>query len=596
MKKGLRPKLTPVNNDCQSPDAEAMMGGLGFDDIVTSSPTKDRLSNSPKKKKKDRYRDTPSPKSILDRDALVEALNSHNILLKDGQLDIFYATLHRSGYPPDLKEFVSELRHGGDTGGLVASVDGGDDDDSTHENKTSVINNFGRTKNAISARPGRRVHRLPDSFLNFLSSDDCDFVTLTSKIASCHTSADKSTTKIIIQLHDGHNVESVIMRHDKSRVTQCVSSQVGCAMACTFCATGTMGMRGNLSTGEILEQMVHGSRVLASAVHHFDDDIVGNRVLTKVDSSRRMDLVRNVVFMGMGEPLNNYDNVLAACRALIDRRLWNLKHNRVTVSTVGVPTRMRDLTRDLPEVNLALSLHAPNQKARERIVPAARGTPIESLIEALDWHMMALARRKNFLDNPQGEEEFNTIERQVASKKKRAMIEYVMLEGDTTTIEAAHQLGKLCEGRHLVVNLIPYNKTDVKDKLSCPSDTQMREFQKVVQSYGSFCTIRRTMGADIDGACGQLVVNEEENNLRRDRVVDIEDGPFARKDEVMSTQKKPYVNATKRRNTLYEATDKGGSNTDVSDVWVRRFTVATLVAATCFFTSCAFFLFQKRKR
>jgi sorting nexin-8 len=314
-----------------------------------------------------------------------------------------------------------------------------------------------------------------------------------------------------------------------------------------------------------------------------------------------MDLVRNVVFMGMGEPLNNYDNVLAACKALIDRRLWNLSHNRVTVSTVGVPSRMRDLTRDLPEVNLALSLHAPNQKARERIVPAARGTPIESLIDALDGHMMAplaARRKKKLLDNPpQGEEVFNTIERQVASKKKRAMVEYVMLEGDTTTIEAAHQLGKLCEGRQLVVNLIPYNKTDVKDKLSCPSDTQMREFQKVVQSYGSFCTIRRTMGADIAGACGQLVVNKEEKNkVRRDHVVDIEDGPFVRKDEVMSTQTRRNIHVTKRRNTVHDAANKEGSNFVDSDVWVRRFTVATLVAATCFVTSSAIFLFQKRKR
>ena len=163
-----------------------------------------------------------------------------------------------------------------------------------------------------------------------------------------------------------------------------------------------------------------------------------------------MDLVRNVVFMGMGEPLNNYDNVLGACRAMIDRRLWNLAHNRVTVSTVGVPSRMRDLTRDLPEVNLALSLHAPDQSTRERIVPAARGTPIESLIEALDGHMMALAKRRGeqrllAADNPQGSDrggggtigdggdgdgavgvEFDLEERKAASKRKRAMIEYVM--------------------------------------------------------------------------------------------------------------------------------------------------------------------------
>lgn len=190
-------------------------------------------------------------------------------------------------------------------------------------------------------------------------------------------------------------------------------------MGCTFCATGTMGIRGNLCSGEILEQVVHASRILAS-------DTKGRNEKT------RLDLIRNIVFMGMGEPLNNYANVLTTCRALIDRRLWNLAHNRVTVSTVGVTSRMRDLTHDLPEVNLALSLHAPNQKMREAIVPAAKGSPIESLIDALDEHMMAFAKRK-LLENPQesssneqDNREFNSDERVTASKKKRAMIEYVM--------------------------------------------------------------------------------------------------------------------------------------------------------------------------
>jgi len=190
-------------------------------------------------------------------------------------------------------------------------------------------------------------------------------------------------------------------------------------MGCTFCATGTMGIRGNLCSGEILEQVVHASRILAKDANNRKENT-------------RTDLIRNIVFMGMGEPLNNYANVLTTCRSLIDRRLWNLAHNRVTVSTVGVTSRMKDLTRDLPEVNLALSLHAPNQKMREAIVPAAKGTPIESLIEALDDHMMAFAKRKS-LENPQesstalhGDREFNNHDRVVASKKKRAMIEYVM--------------------------------------------------------------------------------------------------------------------------------------------------------------------------
>ena len=248
-------------------------------------------------------------------------------------------------------------------------------------------------------------------------------------------------------------------------------SHCSCAMGCTFCATGTMGIRGNLSSGEILEQLVHASKILVSSYQSREIgsnlDVSGfqctveNKENVSKDSNnliddgneindmrqsqtplsrkkkrkeKRLDLIRNVVFMGMGEPLNNYTNVLAACRALIDRRLWNLAHNRVTVSTVGIPSRMRDLTRDLPEVNLALSLHAPNQSMREKIVPAAKGTPIESLIEALDSHMMALTkkelpgtRQESDNDDIVGDEaEFNLEQRQSASKKKRAMIEYVM--------------------------------------------------------------------------------------------------------------------------------------------------------------------------
>ena len=127
--------------------------------------------------------------------------------------------------------------------------------------------------------------------------------------------------------------------------------------------------------------------------------------------------------------------------------------------------------------------------------------------------------------------------------------------GDTTTIEAAHKLGKLCEGRHLVVNLIPYNKTDVKDELSCPSEEHMREFQRIVSSYGSFCTIRRTMGADIAGACGQLVVAGEEEKSRRmeQQLADIEDGPF-RVDE-SGKPRPPIAAAKKRKEVVMETHD-----------------------------------------
>lgn len=386
-----------------------------------------------------RYRDPLSPKPILDRAAFLQSIKSNGIVLKNGQLDLFYQLLHRSGYPP-LHEFVAGLQgRGGEV--TVSSNDDEEDKEDVSVLSNLVASKF-RTKNAVSSRPGRSRPQFPKSLLSYLAKNTEEFATITSRVQLYKTSSDGSTTKIAVELQDGHVVESVLMRHE-SRVTICVSSQVGCAMGCTFCATGTMGIRGNLSSGEILEQLVHGSQILASSLETPDSDghlgtdvVIGEDKADGGKQKRPLDLIRNVVFMGMGEPLNNYTNVLAACRALIDRRLWNLAHNHVTVSTVGVPSRMRDLTRDLPEVNLALSLHAPNQSMREKIVPAAKGTPIESLIEALDEHMMALAGRKR--NSPHGSAvggtdataltEFSSDERHFASKKKRAMIEYVMRE------------------------------------------------------------------------------------------------------------------------------------------------------------------------
>lgn len=316
--------------------------------------------------------------------------------------------------------------------------------------------------------------------------------------------------------------------------------------------------------------------------------------------------------MGMGEPLNNYQNVLTTCRALINRKLWNLAYNHVTVSTVGVPSKMKALTRDLPEVNLALSLHAPNQRMREEIVPSARGTPIESLIEALDEHMMAiLKQRRRDAGNPQGsdqdvtsssvksaveDDEFNEEERVSASKKKRAMIEYVMLTGDTSTIEAAHQLGQLCKGRHLVVNLIPYNKTNVKDKLSCPSEEHMQEFRNIVSSYGSFCTIRRTMGADIAGACGQLVVEEEEKKQKA--VLDIEDyGSIGGKTNgVVGKKEKRSSTVTRKSNQSDRLDSEDTVKAEEDDPLVWKLKLASGIAVVGLVVSSTLLLVQKRKR
>ena len=286
----------------------------------------------------------------------------------------------------------------------------------------------------------------------------------------------------------------------------------------------------------------------------------------------------------MIEPLNNYDNVLTACKAMIDRRRWNLAHGRVTVSTVGVTPNMRRLTQDLPEVNLALSLHAPNQPMREAIVPTAKMYQIQDMVEALDEHMMALVKAKS------QDGTFNDSERKSASKRKRAMIEYVMLKGDTSTFECAHQLGKLCENKQLVVNLIPYNQTDVKDKLSCPSEEHMKEFQRIVTSYGSFCTIRRTMGADIAGACGQLVVAKEK---QENKVVvgDIEDLGQSRKSDAKA---RPVIKAT-RQSPKVERDDLSGQNETNIEKWIKPLAIGTAISASICLVSIGLVM-QKRRR
>lgn len=222
------------------------------------------------------------------------------------------------------------------------------------------------------------------------------FSLMTTTVADCCTSRDGSTTKMVVELQDGHRVESVVMRHDKGRVTLCVSSQVGCKMGCTFCATGTLGELGNLTCGEVLEQLVHAQRLFApggamnTATASDEDD---SATKTAVRVSGRGTGVRNVVFMGMGEPLNNYDAVLAALGPMTDPQCFAIARARCTVSTVGVVPRMRRLVKDAPGVSLALSLHAPNQSLREKIVPTATAYKLPALMAALDHYLASVGVR-----------------------------------------------------------------------------------------------------------------------------------------------------------------------------------------------------------
>ncbi|CAM9237946.1 unnamed protein product, partial [Pylaiella littoralis] len=366
------------------------------------------------------------------------------------------------------------------------------------------------------------------------------FAVLTSTVVETQRSED-GTVKLLVRLQDGQMVETVVIQHNGThpRTTLCVSSQVGCQMACTFCATGTMGLKGDLTAGEILEQVLHASRVSP---------------------------IRNVVFMGMGEPLNNYDAVLASIRGMSDSRMFKLSPRHITLSTVGVVPRMKQLTIDAPETQLALSLHAPNQELRNRIVPSARAYRLDKLMDALDGHLrgpaapapatttkaaadvVALAAEQQRVPVENGEtkasehdeaegaaevavegggggaaaaaagggaDEAGAVETiagviMVGGKGagRRALIEYVMLAGVNDTEECGRELGELLKGRNVLVNLIPYNPTYApgSEEFQEPTEEALQKFRAIVHEHGLLVTIRRHHGRDIDGACGQLAV------------------------------------------------------------------------------------------
>eukprot|EP01059_Diplonema_ambulator_P019476 TRINITY_DN3280_c0_g1_i1.p1 TRINITY_DN3280_c0_g1~~TRINITY_DN3280_c0_g1_i1.p1 ORF type:complete len:419 (+),score=148.23 TRINITY_DN3280_c0_g1_i1:53-1309(+) len=298
---------------------------------------------------------------------------------------------------------------------------------------------------------------LPKAVVNML---DKDFVRCTSKIVERRESKD-GTIKLIIQLQDKMEVETVIIPMSPGYSTVCLSSQVGCAMGCTFCATGMLGLKGNLTAGEICEQLVHAK------------DVAGPS-----------NTIRNVVFMGMGEPLHNYDNVLTAAQTFVDQKTFSLPSSGVTISTVGVVHGIKKLARDAPWVRLAFSLHSPEQETRKVIIPSANKFPLEDIIDAIDYY--------------------------TEKSKAKVMIEFTVLKGTNDDEETAHKMGKLLTGKHVQVNLIPYNPTSVKEEYQIPSEEAVETmWQILVKSYNLKCTIRQQHGVDIGGACGQLALTRD---------------------------------------------------------------------------------------
>ena len=279
------------------------------------------------------------------------------------------------------------------------------------------------------------------------------------------------TRKTVWRLFDGALVESVLMRYP-GRVTVCVSSQAGCGMNCPFCATGQAGLTRNMSTAEIVEQVLAGARGLRASDRTGDPS--GDRVGHPFGNR-----ITNVVFMGMGEPMANYRAVIGAVRRLTDPSPdgFGLSQRGVTVSTVGLVPAMEKLAAEHLAVTLAVSLHAPDDELRDQLVPVNTRWKVREVLAAA-WQYAAITKR-------------------------RVSIEYALIKDVNDQAWRADLLGKLLRGHLVHVNLIPLNPTPgSRWTASRPEDE--REFVRRLVAHGVPVTVRDTRGREIDGACGQL--------------------------------------------------------------------------------------------
>lgn len=287
------------------------------------------------------------------------------------------------------------------------------------------------------------------------------FPICTVTVVATQISQDKSTEKVLFKLHDGGNVEGVLMHFKDGRKTVCISSEVGCPLKCKFCASGTLLFKRELTGEEIADQVIYFGRMLR----------------------RRGERLNHVVYMGIGEPLRNYDNVMQSIKILMDDQFLGLGARKITVSTAGIADKIRTFADEPFQVNLALSLHAPTQELREKIMPIAKRYKLDELIEAIRYYL--------------------------EKTNRRISLEYVMLNEINDSEKCAHDLVKLITTRlrdqkHLIhVNLIPYNATDISGITGSPKE-QIRKFRDIILEAHIPATIRVSLGQDIAAACGQL--------------------------------------------------------------------------------------------
>ncbi|MFB7159842.1 MULTISPECIES: 23S rRNA (adenine(2503)-C(2))-methyltransferase RlmN [unclassified Lysinibacillus] len=272
------------------------------------------------------------------------------------------------------------------------------------------------------------------------------------------------TIKFLFQLQDGYSIETVLMRHEYGN-SVCVTTQVGCRIGCTFCASTLGGLKRHLLAGEIVEQVVKVQQTL---------DEVGERV-------------SHIVIMGIGEPFDNYDAMMNFLKVINHEKGLNIGARHITVSTSGIVPKIYEFAEEQLQINFAVSLHAPNQEARQKLMPIARAYKLDELMEAVQYYTQKTGRRVTF--------------------------EYGLMSGENDSVEIAEELSALIKGIKCHVNLIPVNYVPERDYVRT-SRSQIFAFEKTLKKNGINVTIRREQGSDIAAACGQLRAQERSEETR----------------------------------------------------------------------------------
>jgi len=301
---------------------------------------------------------------------------------------------------------------------------------------------------------------LPKSLLEALEDR---FALLPLEVSREIVARDKQTEKFLFKLLDDHHIETVLM-HYEGRHTVCISTQVGCPMGCVFCATGQMGYTRNLTAGEILGQIIFCMRRL-------EDEGTS---------------LTNVVYMGMGEPFLNYDEVMASIARLTDQKGLNFGARRITISTVGILPRIKQFTEAKSQVNLALSLHAPNDTLRSTLIPSNEFYPLHALVEA----------SKKYTDYTH----------------RRVLIEYALIDGVNDSLTQADELASLLHGMLCLVNLIALNPAE-GGSLKGSSRETVEAFRDRLMKRGIQTTIRLKRGIEIKAGCGQLATLQKKRMI-----------------------------------------------------------------------------------